>query len=64
VRSELLQRAAAEFVGTFTLIFVGCGSIVATQGGNLTAIALAQGLVIGVVPRRSGTSPEGISTRP
>jgi aquaporin Z len=44
-----LQRGFAEFVGTFTLIFVGAGSIIATGGGNLTAIALAHGLAIGVM---------------
>jgi hypothetical protein len=35
------QLGTAEFVGTFTLIFVGAGSIFATAGGNLTAIGLA-----------------------
>ena len=45
----MLRRGVAEFVGTFTLIFVGCGSIVATHGSNLTAIGLAHGLAIGVM---------------
>src|SRR6187551_3963937 len=54
VRSALLQRGVAEFVGTFTLIFVGAGSIIATQGGNLTAIALAHGLAIGVMASAVG----------
>lgn len=50
------QRTLAEFVGTFTLIFIGAGSIVATQqvlgsegalgGGGLVAIAIAHGLAI------------------
>ncbi len=43
----------AEFIGTFTLIFVGVGSIVADylSGGKvgLTGIALAHGLAIGVM---------------
>lgn len=43
----------AEFIGTFTLIFIGVGSIVADQmtGGKvgLTGIALAHGLAIGVM---------------
>jgi aquaporin TIP len=43
----------AEFIGTFTLIFVGVGSIVADHlsGGKvgLTGIALAHGLAIGVM---------------
>jgi aquaporin TIP len=54
VRFDVLQRAFAEFVGTFTLVFVGAGSIVATLGGNLTAIALAHGLVIGVMASAVG----------
>jgi len=49
-----LQRAFAEFVGTFTLIFVGAGSIIATGGHNLTAIALAHGLAIGVMASAVG----------
>src|SRR3954469_23080806 len=49
-----LQRAFAEFVGTFTLVFVGAGSIIATGGNNLTAIALAHGLVIGVMASAVG----------
>src|SRR3954470_926304 len=49
-----LQRAFAEFVGTFALIFVGAGSIIATHGGNLTAIALAHGLGIGVMASAVG----------
>jgi aquaporin Z len=54
VGSDQLQRGFAEFVGTFTLIFVGAGSIIATQGGNLTAIALAHGLAIGVMASAVG----------
>jgi aquaporin TIP len=49
-----LQRAFAEFVGTFTLVFVGAGSIIATGGHNLTAIALAHGLAIGVMASAVG----------
>jgi aquaporin TIP len=55
VRFDVLQRAFAEFVGTFALIFVGAGSIVATfPTGNLTAIALAHGLVIAVMASAVG----------
>ncbi len=43
----------AEFVGTFTLVFAGVGSIAANQmsGGavGLTGIALAHGLAIGIM---------------
>ncbi|HKD34582.1 MAG TPA: MIP family channel protein [Gaiellaceae bacterium] len=51
---DALQRGFAEFVGAFTLIFVGAGSIIATQGHNLTAIALAHGLAIGVMASAVG----------
>jgi MIP family channel proteins len=48
------RRLLAEFVGTFALIFIGAGSIVAvgneiigvTPGAGLVTIALAHGLVI------------------
>jgi aquaporin TIP len=50
----MVQRGIAEFVGTFTLIFVGAGAIIATQGGNLTAIGLAHGLVIAVMASAVG----------
>jgi aquaporin Z len=51
---DALQRGFAEFVGAFTLIFVGAGSIIATGGTNLTAIALAHGLAIGVMASAVG----------
>lgn len=50
------QKALAEFVGTFTLIFIGAGSIMAAlaarggQGGaGLVTIAIAHGLAIAVM---------------
>jgi aquaporin Z len=50
---NLGQQAVAEFVGTFTLIFIGAGSIIAVGaagGGNggagLVTIAIAHGLAI------------------
>ena len=54
MRSAMLQRGFAEFVGTFTLVFVGAGSIIATRGGNLTAIGLAHGLAIAVMASAVG----------
>ena len=51
---DLLQRGTAEFVGTFALIFVGAGSIIATANGNLTAIGLAHGLAIAVMASAVG----------
>ncbi len=41
------QRAVAEFVGAFTLIFAGVGSI--ALGSDLDGIALAHGLAIAVM---------------
>jgi MIP family channel proteins len=51
------RRLVAEFVGTFALIFIGAGSIVAsgneisgiTPGAGLVTIALAHGLAIGTM---------------
>lgn len=47
------QKALAEFVGTFTLIFIGAGSIITVagalggvDGGGLVVIAIAHGLAI------------------
>jgi aquaporin TIP len=50
--SDTSRRAVAEFIGTFTLIFVGAGSIVAAgqiHDPSLIGIALAHGLAIGVM---------------
>ncbi len=49
------QKLAAEFVGTFALIFFGAGSICADQflhgagGPGLLGIAIAHGLAIGIM---------------
>ena len=40
-------RAAAEFVGTFALIFLGAGAILA--GADLVGVALAHGLAIAIM---------------
>jgi MIP family channel proteins len=40
----MAQRLTAEVVGTFTLIFIGAGSIIV--GGSLVGVALAHGLAI------------------
>jgi aquaporin TIP len=50
--TETLRPAVAEFIGTFTLIFIGAGSIIAAHGiedPSLIGIALAHGLAIGVM---------------
>ena len=49
---DALRRGVAEFVGTFTLIFIGCGSIVAAHqvhDPTLIGVAIAHGLAIGVM---------------
>ena len=52
MEGDVARRAAAEFVGTFALIFVGAGAI-ATGAGlgdpSLVGVALAHGLVIAVM---------------
>lgn len=42
---DLLKKAIAEFIGTFTLVFVACG-VAAATGGDLVATSLAFGLTI------------------
>ena len=44
--AHLLKGLVAEFVGTFALIFIGAGAVVALSPDNITAIALAHGFVI------------------
>jgi aquaporin TIP len=46
------RRAVAEFIGAFTLIFIGVGSIVAANQAHdpsLIGVALAHGLAIGIM---------------
>jgi MIP family channel proteins len=52
VPEEALRRAVAEFVGTFTLLFIGIGSIVTAgqiHDPSLIGIALAHGLAIAIM---------------
>jgi MIP family channel proteins len=59
---SLPQKLVAEFVGTFTLIFIGAGSICADQylrasgqtGVGLLGIAAAHGLAIGLMVTNIG----------
>src|SRR6184192_749550 len=46
------RKAIAEFIGAFTLIFIGAGAIIA--GGNLLLVAFAHGLAIGVMASAFG----------
>ena len=52
VFEDALRRAVAEFIGTFTLLFIGIGSIVAANqihDPSLIGVAIAHGLAIGVM---------------
>jgi MIP family channel proteins len=52
MEGDVFRRGAAEFVGTFALIFVGVGSIATAAGfrdPSLVGIALAHGLTIAVM---------------
>jgi MIP family channel proteins len=50
---DTLRRAVAEFVGTFTLIFIGGGAGI-VSGQNLVAVGLANGLAIGIMVTNLG----------
>jgi len=52
VLEDAVRRAVAEFIGTFTLIFIGVGAIAAANvvhDPSLIGVAIAQGLAIGVM---------------
>jgi len=52
VNASLTKRCAAEFIGTFALIFVGVGAIYHNAG--LLAIALSHGFTIAVMVSATG----------
>ena len=59
MNEDFLRRGVAEFIGAFTLIFVGGGAgIVAAHygasGGGLVGVALANGLAIGIMVTNLG----------
>lgn len=59
---RLLKQCAAEFVGTFTLIFVGVGAIAnntPTAGLGLLGVAFAHGLAIAVMVTATGAISGG-----
>ena len=62
MNSRLLKQCVAEFVGTFTLIFVGIGAIAnatPTAGLGLLGIAFAHGLAIAVMVSATGAISGG-----
>ena len=55
---DYLRRGVAEFIGTFTLIFIGAGSV--SFARTLTDVALANGLAIGVMVCAMGFTSGGL----
>jgi aquaporin TIP len=54
---DVFRRSAAEFVGTFALVFVGAGAVIVAApaaGAGITEVALAHGLVIAVMASAVG----------
>jgi MIP family channel proteins len=57
VFEDALRRAVAEFIGAFTLTFIGAGAAVAAfqiHDGSLIGVAIANGLAIGVMVSAMG----------
>ena len=58
MNNQLLKRCVAEFIGTFTLIFIGVGAIYnagkPNAGVGLLGVALAHGLAIAVMVSATG----------
>ncbi|HZR94339.1 MAG TPA: aquaporin [Gaiellaceae bacterium] len=50
---DVLRRSVAEFVGAFTLIFIGAGAGV-VSGSDIVAVGLANGLAIGIMVSNLG----------
>ena len=50
---DVLRRSIAEFVGAFTLIFIGGGAGI-VSGNDIVAVALANGLAIGIMVSNVG----------
>jgi MIP family channel proteins len=53
MEENVLRRGVAEFIGTFTLIFIGGGAGI-VSGRDIVAVALANGLAIGIMVTNLG----------
>jgi aquaporin Z len=51
---DYLRRGVAEYVGAFTLIFIGGGAGIVVGGSDIVAVALANGLAIGIMVTNLG----------
>ena len=62
MNSNITKQFVAEFVGTFTLIFIGIGAIhhLGAVPGGLLGIALAHGLAIAVMVSATGAISGGM----
>jgi aquaporin Z len=59
MNEDMLRRGVAEFIGAFTLIFIGGGAGIAVgiylpTAGNLVAVGLANGLAIAIMVSNLG----------
>src|SRR5437868_13843583 len=59
MEESVLRRGVAEFIGTFTLIFIG-GGAGAISGHDIVAVALANGLAIGIMGSNFGHISGGL----
>src|SRR2546421_11244428 len=59
MEESVLRRGVAEFIGTFTLIFIG-GGAGAISGNDIVAVALANGLAIGIMVSNFGHISGGL----
>src|SRR5438270_10271883 len=53
MEESVLRRGVAEFIGTFTLIFIGGGAGI-VSGQDIVAVALANGLANGIMVSNLG----------
>jgi aquaporin TIP len=53
MNDDILRRGVAEFIGTATLIFIGGGAGI-MSGSSIVAVALANGLAIGIMVSNLG----------